>query len=611
MERFGLGVFRRVTESIKGRASTTSMDLTLTPTDDDKVSVVGISTPFPDQLPLEAEAEVDQDNPEVPAVHVPNPSHAAIPSSESAFLPIAPQATIIPPQGPAVSELPPPPAALLVPAQPEAATGTDSARKPFGYWPDPSAPAAPGAEYVGKPVGYWPDPSAPAATGADSAGKPMGYWPDPSVPDAPGVAYARQPFGYWPNGPGSWVAPGRAQFPNVPHPWMYTPPVGPQPSYAPPQLQPLSREPEVRPQHSTARPLTGRHRTHGPASSDSESDWDDPAVVQRRQKRSRPKIQERAIEVSTPKYNGKYDFTDFKSQFECVAEDYGWDDGEMGRRLSRCLTDEARAVLSTLDNRQRRDYKTLCEALASLHSTPGGEGLRRKELQQARRAEGQDPNKFGRELRRLAKRAYPRGDINELILVQIFSQGLNDPQLERHVLLQGPETLSEAIRHACNYEAYSGADAVPKKPKVLQVAQAVAQPPASRPTEHSQTSHLESLITTLCGRLEALAPKEQPRQAPANKPVVCYACKGPGHFARNCPHRLNLQMPPAVMAIHPPQPYNSLPPNPHMIPTQSYPIPPLFPPQAYGGPPPTQQFIPDSTNGENKTYPEDRNSLNC
>ena len=160
--------------------------------------------------------------------------------------------------------------------------------------------------------------------------------------------------------------------------------------------------------------------------------------------------------VSVPKYNGKFNFIDFQCQFECIAEDHQWTYEEMGKNLSLCLTDEALSILPTIKRTVRRDYGTLCEALMSLHNIPGGEGLLRNELHEIIRRDGQDPNKFGRELRYLARQAYPEGGLPESALVQFFIQGLNDPQMAKQIGLQEPDTLSEAIRLACYFEAYTG-----------------------------------------------------------------------------------------------------------------------------------------------------------
>ena len=244
-----------------------------------------------------------------------------------------------------------------------------------------------------------------------------------------------------------------------------------------------------------------------------------------------PQERRRSRSRSPPKYNGKFDFLDFKVQFECIAEDNGWDYPTCGRKLSRCLTDSARSVLTSLDRHVRRDYTTLCAALESLHLTPGGEGLRRTELYQASRKEGQCPSAFARELQRLATKAYPQGDFPETALVQLFTKGLRSTACERHVNLQAPQTLDAAVRHACAFEAYSAEESSCKKPKPS--TQAVAKIATANP--------LQAQITQLSEKVEQLA---QQLTKPQEKRVVCYRCRETGHVANRCPNQVWPQQPP-------------------------------------------------------------------
>ena len=243
--------------------------------------------------------------------------------------------------------------------------------------------------------------------------------------------------------------------------------------------------------HSHSKMHRLQARSHYPESDDESFD----GRMARPQYRAVKQERYRSRSRSPPKYNGKFDFLDFKVQFECFAEDNGWDYLTCGRKLSRCLTDSARSVLTSVDRNVRRDYATLCTALESLHLTPGGEGLRRTELHQASRKEGQCPSAFARELQRVATKAYPRGDLSETALVQLFTKGLRSTACERHVNLQAPQTLDAAVRHACAFEAYSPEESGCKKPKPN--TQAVAKIATANP--------LQSQITQLSEKVEQLS----------------------------------------------------------------------------------------------------------
>ena len=237
-------------------------------------------------------------------------------------------------------------------------------------------------------------------------------------------------------------------------------------------------------------------------------------------------------EPRVPNYDGKFDFMDFQAQFECLAEDYEWSYEEMGSQLCRCLTGEARSVLSMLDRPSRRDYLALCEALKGLHTTPGSEAVWRLELHRTVRAAGQDPNKFGRELRRLAMRAYPDGDLPELALVTIFIQGLGDSAIGKHVFLKEPQTLQEAIRHACMFEAYN------RSTKGSRAVNSVKVTPPISGDEHSgpikATAPQEDFVRDAHSSADPVHPEIPPSPSPANVPA--------SHSTHTQPHSQNSQI---------------------------------------------------------------------
>ena len=112
-----------------------------------------------------------------------------------------------------------------------------------------------------------------------------------------------------------------------------------------------------------------------PSAYSSDSDDCEPQHSRRRERQRRHRVPRSDSRESVPKYNGKFEFANFRVQFECMAEDYDWTYEQMGKKLNRCLVDEARAVLGTLHAREATDYDALCRALDSLHSTPGGKAL--------------------------------------------------------------------------------------------------------------------------------------------------------------------------------------------------------------------------------------------
>ena len=187
-------------------------------------------------------------------------------------------------------------------------------------------------------------------------------------------------------------------------------------------------------------------------------------------------------------------------------------------------------MLTSLDRHVRHDYATLCTALESLHSTPGGEGLRRTELHQASHKEGQCPSVFAQDLQRLATNAYPRGDFPESALVQLFTKGLQSTACEWYVNLQALQILDAAVRHACTFEAYSPEESGCKKSKPT--TQAVAKVATANP--------LQCQITQLSEKVEQLSQQLTKSQ---EKRVVCYRCHETSHITNRCPNHVWPQQP--------------------------------------------------------------------
>ena len=80
-------------------------------------------------------------------------------------------------------------------------------------------------------------------------------------------------------------------------------------------------------------------------------------------------------------------------------------------------------MLSSLSERKREDYQALYTALLNRYAPPGHEPQFQNKLLARRCGDREDVNVFGHELRRLARRAYPRGNLPESFLVQLFVRG--------------------------------------------------------------------------------------------------------------------------------------------------------------------------------------------
>ena len=113
--------------------------------------------------------------------------------------------------------------------------------------------------------------------------------------------------------------------------------------------------------------------------------------------------------------------------------------------------------------------------------------------------------------------------------MQIFVRGLGEENLGRHVALQAPETLNEAIRHACAYNAMP----------VRTPRNEISKPKHVSSVETAQTSVTDRLVTQLaemCNqqrKIISLLEAKSPKRAE----IVCYNCNEKGHMSRGCPRR--------------------------------------------------------------------------
>lgn len=302
-------------------------------------------------------------------------------------------------------------------------------------------------------------------------------------------------------------------------------------------------------------PAQQKHRSRAcPSACSSDSDDCEPQPSRRRARQRRQRAPRSDSRESVPKYNGKFEFANFRVQFECMAEDYDWTYEQMGKKLNRCLVDEARAVLGTLHAREATDYDALCRALDSLHTIPGGKALVQAQLQRILRPAGQSASAFGREIKRLGKKAYPRG--NDEALIASYIRGLNDDDLRKYVQLKMPSTLDEAIEHACIYQTVEGecSTSVVRKPKLAAAAKTGTPVPApweeridsverklaaavKTETPVPAPAPWEERINALETKLDAVLKRfDAPRQTPLSQ-IECYACHQKGHYANNCPQR--------------------------------------------------------------------------
>ncbi len=112
-------------------------------------------------------------------------------------------------------------------------------------------------------------------------------------------------------------------------------------------------------------------------------------------------------------------------------------------------------VLKTIPPDGKSSYEQLCHAMESAFDPPE-RVLTHKAAFKAWSRHGKEmPSEFGNVLHTLAGKAYPTkplADLNEVLLDQ-FVEGLADDRLQEHILLSHPQTLSQAVQVATEFES--------------------------------------------------------------------------------------------------------------------------------------------------------------
>ncbi len=158
--------------------------------------------------------------------------------------------------------------------------------------------------------------------------------------------------------------------------------------------------------------------------------------------------------MDPPRFDGKGELRDYLAHFNVIAELNRWSYREGGIRLAACMTDEARAVVSSMTHDEATDYDTLVRALRCRYEPAGIEGSYAAELSSRVCRENESVAEYGWSLRRLVHKAYPSERVPDRCVVDMFIKGLPSKELRRHVHLAKPQTVEEAIAVATAFEAF-------------------------------------------------------------------------------------------------------------------------------------------------------------
>ena len=153
--------------------------------------------------------------------------------------------------------------------------------------------------------------------------------------------------------------------------------------------------------------------------------------------------------------------------------------------------------------------------------------------------------------------------MRESLIVEQYISGLGSAEIKRHVQFAHPTTLDHAISLAVEFEAFEGAQILPRKPKLLDEMPVLAltnseRGMSNRAQENAKIGQLEDSIKDVQQSLKQVMEKmdknpyrnNSARSSQRNfrhkKLVQCFNCHKDGHYMRECPDLKTTDSAPAV-----------------------------------------------------------------
>ena len=253
-------------------------------------------------------------------------------------------------------------------------------------------------------------------------------------------------------------------------------------------------------------------------------------------------------------FDGSTSWTDYKVQFELLAELNCWDDTAKAVYLAASLRGSAQSVLGDLDGARRRNYTALTAALGQRFGPENQTELFRVQLKNRVRKREETLPELAQAIRRLTRQAYPSADyqLQEALAKENFVDSLQDSDMRWRVFQSRPGNLEDAVRVAVELEAFQVADR--QRTGQRKPITRVVSTDDGRRNEITLESQLTSLKTSiekilteglknLQGQLNPqkssiIATRQRQDQCQTRRtPVQCWECNGVGHISRECPQR--------------------------------------------------------------------------
>ena len=242
---------------------------------------------------------------------------------------------------------------------------------------------------------------------------------------------------------------------------------------------------------------------------------------------SRPEPKKRQTEklankkIKDPKsFDGvKIEWSDYFKHFEAVASWNEWSAEQKAKQLVMSFEGEAIKLLGELSDEILGNYKLLIQEMNRRYDPTERAQAWKIEFRNRMRRPNEPITQFAQNLNRLALKAFPNMPTNaqqQWVLDQ-FTMGIGNIELQRHVQFGHPNSLNEAISLAIEFEAFEAGRRIDKpinrEPELYTVTAEITQ--NSQQNDNSTQRNVND--------------------ANNSSSVTCFYCKKPGHMVRECP----------------------------------------------------------------------------